>query len=283
MGSSEATPRLRGIYYGWWIVAAWVVLNVYWAGTLLYGLTVFFTPVRQTFGWSAALTASVFSLPNLLSGLLAPFSGAWFDRSGPRPLMLVACMFGAAGLLAIGRTTSLVPFVAAFAVISVGYGIWSGTGIATAGLWFTRRSGLATGIVVAGSALGGVLVPFWQIAINHVGWRDTVTLAGLGMLAIGVPASMVLRTAPPRSACYQMGADRSRNRPIPSCPSRRLKLSLVGRKPMATMAFGLPSARGSSGRSRRSHRPSSPAAARPPCFCCRVCVRRASGRMSPLR
>src|SRR5690242_1378800 len=113
--------RLRGAYYGWWIVAAWVVLNIYWAGTLLYGLTVFFTPVRLFFGWSAALTASIFVVPNLLSGLLAPIVGAWFDRSGPRPLMLLASVCGAAGLLALARAQSLASFLAAFVVVSVGY------------------------------------------------------------------------------------------------------------------------------------------------------------------
>src|SRR5207245_7267695 len=104
---ARAWTRIRSVYYGWWIVAAWVVLNVYWAGTLFYGLTVYFTPVRQSFGWSAALMASIFSLTSVITGLLSPLTGAWFDRSGPRLLMVAACGCAAAGLLALSRAASL--------------------------------------------------------------------------------------------------------------------------------------------------------------------------------
>lgn len=144
-GRWQPSPRLaspRRLYYGWWIVAAWVVLNIYWAGTLNYGLTAFFTPVRQSFGWSAALLALIFSLGNVLNGLFSPLTGAWFDRAGSRPLMLVASLCSGVGLLALSRTSSLPALVAAFTLVSAGYGIWSGTGLATIGLWFSRRRGL---------------------------------------------------------------------------------------------------------------------------------------------
>src|SRR5881275_2494328 len=93
---------LRGrIFYGWWIVAAFAVLNVYWAGTLVSGLTVFFTPIRQSFGWSAALLALIFSGTNVLTGLLAPLVGAWHDRPGARTRMLIASLLS--GASACGR------------------------------------------------------------------------------------------------------------------------------------------------------------------------------------
>lgn len=209
--ASLSLVRLRSVYYGWWIVAAWVVLNIYWAGTLLYGLTVFFTPVRQAFGWNATLMASIFSLANVLTGLLSPVTGAWFDRAGPRPLMLVAGGCGALGLIALGRTTSLPLFTAAFALVSIGYSIWSGLGMATAGLWFIRRRGLAMGVIVAGSSLGGLLVPVWQAVVQAAGWRTGFTLAGIGMLVVGLSASLVLRHRPSELG---LSPDGDRRRPV---------------------------------------------------------------------
>jgi MFS family permease len=188
--------RLGRVYYGWWIVAAWVALNVYWAGTLLYGLTVFFTPIRQSFGLSAGLLALIFSLANILAGLVSPLTGAWFDRRGPRPIMLTACGCGAFGLFWLSRATSLPMFVAAFGFVSIGYSFWSGTGMLTAGLWFVRRRGLAMGVVVAGSSLGGLLVPAWHASVAVAGWRGTFAIAALGMIVIGIPASLVLRHRP---------------------------------------------------------------------------------------
>ena len=191
-----AGRRLRTVYYGWWIVGAWVLLNIYWAGTLNYGLTVFFVPVREAFGWDAALLALIFSLANILTGVLSPVMGLLFDRAGPRPLLLVGCTCGGAGLIALSRTTSLAEFVAAFGLVSIGYSMWAGGGIATAGLWFVRQRGLAMGIVVSGSAIGGLLVPVWQQTILATGWRTTFLIAGLGMLGLGTAASLVLRHRP---------------------------------------------------------------------------------------
>jgi MFS family permease len=183
-------------YYGWWIVAAWIVLNVYWAGTLNYGLTVFFTPVRMTFGWDAAFTALVFSETNVLAGVLAPLVGVLFDRVGPRPLMLAACWYAGFGLLALSVTPSATGFVVGFTVVSVGVAIWNGMGLATIALWFRRRRGLASGIITAGSALGGLLVAVWQYLVSTVEWRETLLVAGVGMLVSGTLASSVLRHRP---------------------------------------------------------------------------------------
>jgi len=189
--------RSSPIYHGWWIVASFVVLNIYWAGTLIYGLTVFFTPVRHAFGWNATLLASIFSLTNILTGLTAPLVGMLFDRSGPRMLMLTASGCSGLGLIALSRTGSLAGFLAAFGLVSFGFGIWAaGTGTAAVGLWFVRRRGQAMGFIFAGVSLGGLLVPVWHAVIDRAGWRTTFVIAGLALLAISVPASLVLRHRP---------------------------------------------------------------------------------------
>jgi MFS family permease len=220
-GRAVRLPRPRSprrLYYGWWIVAAWVVLNIYWAGTLNYGLTAFFTPVRRAFGWDAALLALIFSLGNVLNGLCSPLTGAWFDRAGSRPLMLVASLCSGVGLLALSRTHSLAGFVAAFALVSAGYGIWSGTGLATIGVWFSRRRGLAMGIVMAGSALGGLLVPTWQRLIEGAGWRSSFVIAGALMLGVGGGVALVLQRRPEDRGLQPDGE------PLPS------ELATVGRR-----------------------------------------------------
>lgn len=189
-----ATQR---VYYGWWIVLAFVVLNVYWYGTLVVGLTVLFTPIRHTFGWSAALLAGVLSLLSLASGLCAPLVGVIFDRSGPRGLLLTATACTGAGMLLVSRATGLVSFVAAFLLVAVGYGIWAGgTGPAAAGLWFNRRRGLAMGVIIGGSSLGGVLVPLWKLLVDASGWRATLVVAALALWVVSVPACLILRHRP---------------------------------------------------------------------------------------
>ena len=201
---SVRRPR---IYYGWWIVLAYLLLNVYWSGTLAVGLTVFFAPIRTSFGWSAALLAAIFSIENLAASLLAPVVGVVFDRRGPRGLMLAASALAGIGLVLLSRAGSLPDFTAAFTLLSLGFAIWSaGTGPAIAALWFARRRGLAMGIIVSGSSLGGVMVPLWSAVVSDAGWRTAVLLAGAGLLALSLPLCVLLRHRPEQYGLAPDGA-----------------------------------------------------------------------------
>ncbi|HLZ71261.1 MAG TPA: MFS transporter [Dehalococcoidia bacterium] len=200
----------RHVFYGWWIVLGFVVLNIYWAGTLIYGLTVFFTPVRHAFGWSAALLAFIFSLTNVLTGVVAPLVGAWFDRSGPRRMLILASFCGGLGLLALSRTSSLGGFLAAWALVSIGYGIWaSGTGPAAAALWFERRRGLAIGLILGGGSIGAFLVPVWKPVVDAAGWRTAFAIAGVVMLIVSLPACALLRHRPEDLGLLPLGREES--------------------------------------------------------------------------
>lgn len=225
----------RRIFYGWWVVASFAVLNVYWAGTLVVGLTVFFTPVRQAFGWSAALLALIFSATSIVSGLVAPLVGAWFDRSGPRTLMLVASLLCGAGLVALSRTNSLASFVAAFLVVSTGFGIWAaGTGPAAAGLWFVRRRGLAMGVILAGVSVGGLLVPAWKLVLDVAGWRAAFLIAGLGLWLVSLPACFVLRHRPSDMGLLPDGALPQPHSPAPGAAQGGHRLGSTAPSPPAS-------------------------------------------------
>jgi predicted MFS family arabinose efflux permease len=191
---SRATRR---VYYGWWIVLGFVVLNVYWFGTLGVGLTVLFTPIRHTFGWSAALLAGVLSLGSVATGLCAPLVGIIFDRSGPRGILLLATACAALGMVLVARATGLASFVAPFVLVAIGLGIWaSGTGPAAAGLWFDRRRGLAMGIIIGGSSIGGLLVPVWKLLVDAAGWRVTLVVAAVALCVVSVPCCLIMRHRP---------------------------------------------------------------------------------------
>jgi hypothetical protein len=60
----------RKIFYGWWIVLAAALLDFVAGGTWVYGLTVFFNPIRDTFDWTAAVTSVAFSLKGVEQGIM---------------------------------------------------------------------------------------------------------------------------------------------------------------------------------------------------------------------
>jgi predicted MFS family arabinose efflux permease len=67
--------------------------------------------------------------------------------------------------------------------------------------WFTRRRGLAAGLASAGIGAGTLLVPLLATAlIDTLQWRSTLRLLALGVLTLGLGATLLLRRAPAATA-----------------------------------------------------------------------------------
>ena len=118
-------PRKRKIFYGWWMVAAAVIMHFFGGGTFYYGFTVFFNPIRNTFGWTAAITSVAFSLQRLESGILGPVAGFLADKVGPRKMMLCGWSIAGLGFLLMSRINSLWAFYGAFMAIAMGFSFGS--------------------------------------------------------------------------------------------------------------------------------------------------------------
>ena len=62
----EAEPMNRKIFYGWWIVLACLVINLYVSGILFFGFTAFIDPLIREFGWTYTQVSFAVSLAVLL-------------------------------------------------------------------------------------------------------------------------------------------------------------------------------------------------------------------------
>ncbi len=194
MGSNRKAPR---VFYGWYIVAASVVIILYTGGIVHFGFTAVFEPIAEEFGWSYAQISLASSLRGLEQGLLAPLVGFLVDRWGPRKLIFGGSVFICLGFIVLSNVSSLAMYYGAFALISVGFSACTGTVLITAvNNWFRRRAGIATGIVASGFGLGGLLVPVVTKLIDVFQWRRAMLTVGLGMLAIVLPLSFVVRHKP---------------------------------------------------------------------------------------
>jgi OFA family oxalate/formate antiporter-like MFS transporter len=68
--------------------------------------------------------------------------------------------------------------------------------MAVVGNWFKRKVGIALGVMMSGFGASGLLVPVIVRLIDTYNWRNTLVALGLGMWALGIPLSFVIRNRP---------------------------------------------------------------------------------------
>jgi sugar phosphate permease len=189
-------PR-SGVFYGWYIVGACLLISVFSGGFIVYGFTAVFEPIAGEFHWSYARVSFAASILGLETGLLSPRAGLLVDRLGPRKLLFAGATIMGLGLLLLSRTTSLVMFYGSYILIAVGMSTCVGVvPMTVVGNWFRKRVSLATGIVVSGTAVGGLLVPLVTRIIDTFKWRGAMTIFGVGAWVILLPLSLLVRHKP---------------------------------------------------------------------------------------
>ncbi len=194
---TNSSRKHQGIFYGWWIVGALFIINVYSYGTITYGFTAFFEPISEQFGWSYTQISIAASLRGAEAGLLAPVVGMLIDRWGPRRLLVIGVITSGLGLILLSRITSLSMFYVAFFLISLGMSACTNTAPMTAvANWFRRKFSTATGIMVSGCGFGGLIVPLIVLLISISGWRTSILLLGFGFWAITLPLALIVRNKP---------------------------------------------------------------------------------------
>jgi MFS family permease len=187
----------RKVFYGWWIVGAGFLIAVFIGGFIYYGFTAVFEPIASDFGWSYAQVSFAASLRGLEMGLLAPIVGLLMDRWGPRKLVFAGVAVIGLGLLLLSRINSLATFYGAFILIAMGVSTCVGVvPIATVGNWFERKVTIATGILVSGASIGGLMVPLTTRLIDMFEWRTAMAILGFAAWGILLPLSLVFRHKP---------------------------------------------------------------------------------------
>lgn len=199
MKSQNSTNK---VFYGWIILSLSTVALTISNGLAITGIPVFFKWIREDFVASGAIEAGnaesfiafSASLTFLVAGFISPLASWLIQKFSIRRLMILGCFILGSGLLLYSQTnTPLVVYLARTLMgASLGLiGVLANTVLVSN--WFIRKRGLALGILLTGTSLGGVFIP--QLAnplINKYGWRTAMVILSLLIWLILLPAIIFL-------------------------------------------------------------------------------------------
>ena len=186
---------------------AWVVVWATFLGLAVifgvsYSFAAFFESFAGQFNAQRADVSLVFGVSGLVYFLFGAVGGLLADRFGPRAVTSAGMLCIAGGLLASSFAGSMTTIYLAYGVgVGIGIALVYTPSIGCVQPWFTTRRGLAAGLASAGIGAGTVVVPLIATAaIAALQWRDALRLLAVGVLVLGLGATLLLRRAPAATA-----------------------------------------------------------------------------------
>ena len=201
-----ANPVKKGVFYGWYIVAATIVgVALGYSVVAVMSFGTFIIPLQEEFGWSRGQISLGLTVIGYTAIVVFPLAGILVDKIGAKRVLVPSTfLFGLAIASLYFLTDSLWHFYAICVVIPI---LGAGTAPLTFSrlivAWFDKKRGLALGIGLAGVGIGTAAVPMLANAImEQYSWREAYAGLGLLIIVLALPVvAMVMRDTP-----EQMGA-----------------------------------------------------------------------------
>lgn len=188
-----------GIFYGWRMVAACMVIATLSWSLGVFGVSVYLYAITTLRGWSTGLVSSAVTVFYLTGACLSMPVGSLIGRHGPRAVITAGAFAMGGGVAVLGQVTEPWQVYAAFMLAGVGYACLGPAALTTTlAPWFERHQGRAVSTALLGASIGGIVgVPALVAGIQMLGFASAVRVAGALVVLTVIPlAWRVLRTRP---------------------------------------------------------------------------------------
>lgn len=200
------------LHYGWIILAVSTLSTMAALGLARLGYSIILPSMQDGLGLNNT-DAGILATANLTGYVvLAIIGGMLASHLGPRTVVTIGLITIGAGMLLTGIAAGFSDAMVWRTITGLGAGAANVPAVGLVSGWFApRRRGLATGIAVAGSSLGLILlgptVP-WVLAVyGQDGWRLCWLGMGAGTMVIALLAGLLLRNRPQDLHLQPVGAE----------------------------------------------------------------------------
>jgi MFS family permease len=159
---------------------------------------IFFKPIMEELESTRAVISGASSLSMIMGGLLGVVMGRLSDRSGPRVVITICGLLSALGYMLMSQIQTVWQLYLFYGVMigAGGVGIFAPL-LSTLARWFVKTRSMITGIVLAGSGVGMLIMP---LVINRLisayDWRVSYLILGIIILIVVVLTAQFLKRDP---------------------------------------------------------------------------------------
>jgi len=178
----------------WPVISALGVVEILAWGSSFYLPAVLAGPIAESTGWLLAWVVGGLALGLLVAALASPHVGTAIHRHGGRPVLALAALLLAAGLMTLALAPLLPIYLIGWLIIGAGMGCGLyDPAFATLGrLYGAEARPAITTLTLWGGFASTVCWPLSAFLVAHVGWRGTcLDYAGLH-LVVTLPLVLLL-------------------------------------------------------------------------------------------
>lgn len=234
----------RRVHYAWFVLANTTLVVFAALGLARFSYTVVLPSMQTGLGLDNTQAGGLATANLFGYSLLAALGGAFASRFGPRLVVTAGLITAGLAMLLTGMADGFAAAASWRFVTGLGSGAANVPAMGLLASWFgARRRGFASGVAVAGSSIGlivlGPLTPRIIEAGGVAGWRVAWFVFGGVVLGLALLSFLVLRDHPSDLGLAPLGGDTrglyepapDRTAPAPVRGSEELKWGLVYRAP----------------------------------------------------
>jgi len=209
----QSNSNNQRFYYGY-IIASIAFVSSFSNAGMIFSFGVFFKPLLNEFGWTRAMTSGAFTISRIFQAISSVAMGGLTDKIGPRVVISLCGLLIGLGYLLMSQVNNIWQLYIFYGLLTgIGSGGITVSLMSTIVRWFTINRNLITSVVIAGGALGTLVLPLVASRlIDAYDWRMSYLIMGSSILIIVVILAQFIKRAPIQTRQVSYEEDRQNSR-----------------------------------------------------------------------